>query len=110
MFCIEDVRSKSLDAGDPAGLSFFGLLFLLRFELKVATEERQSIELPTLEWISREDLITGKVLLPLDSSARVSSSGGRSRRKVATILVSLAYSSARRQTLVRSTSLSLKGS
>ena len=75
MFCIEEVRSNSLEAGDPSPPDgCFGLKFLLLLELKVAKEDRHISELPNLELVNLDDLMTGKVLLIFDSSARVSSS------------------------------------
>lgn len=74
MFCMEDVRSNSRDAGDPMAVSFLGLKFLLLLELNVATEDRHTIELPAFCWYILVDLMTGNVLLILDSSASEASS------------------------------------
>lgn len=109
LFIIEEVKSNSLEPR-AADVPSLGLLFRLRLELKVAIEDKQTIEVSIFGLNIRDDLMMGNVLWILDSSRIDSSScGGILIRSDASSLVNKVYIRPLKQIRAISSSLSRRG-
>lgn len=109
LFIIDEVKSNTFEprAADVPSLE---VLFLLRLELKVAIEDKQTIEVSIFGLNIRDDLMMGNVLWILDSSRIVSSSCGRILiRSDASSLVNKVYIRPLKQIRAISSSLSRRG-